>query len=92
MRFFRLLFVLSSLLIIAACNDASDPKNVVQTKPASDVVVDYGNGVYYFDYTRASFGNALSKFLSEHNCRVEAVAGDGTALYGVDEGYFVVCR
>ncbi len=61
-------------------------------EPASDDVVDYGNGVYYFNFNKASFGNALSKFLSENPCRVEAVAGDGTGGYGRDMGYFVVCR
>lgn len=56
-------------------------------------VVDYGNGVYYFDGTETKFGSSLSAFISEHpDMELVSMVGDDTDGYGSTKGYFVVFR
>jgi hypothetical protein len=60
---------------------------------AASVVVDYGYGVYYFDYTQARFANALAAFIKEHpELELVAMTGEAHGAYGHDNGYFVVFR
>jgi hypothetical protein len=85
------ILVLLFVVVINKKNPAADPKNV--GKISTSAVVDYGNGVYYFNYTGTGFGNALSTFLSEHReLELLSMTGDGTGAYGSDDGYFVVFR
>lgn len=82
--------VLLSLISLAACNPASDPKKVGTSNCTQ---VDYRNGVYYFPCNEADFANGLSSFIEHHSdLEVIAATGDGTGGYGRDEGYFVVTR
>ena len=85
-----------AMMSVSGCDVASDPNNIKETKvEVSDVklgsVLDYGNGVYYFPLTRASFANALSDFLKHHACKVEGMAGDPGGDSG-NLGYFLICR
>ena len=80
------------LLMLVGCSTAADPREV---NPKLEVgkVVDFGNGVYYFNSKQADFANALSAFLSAHQeLEVTSMAGDGTCGYGADCGYFVTFR
>lgn len=102
MRFLKVIAIIATSAVLAislpGCgpkpNDAGNPENVLfgkKPEAKGGVVVDYGNNVYYFRVHGAPFANALSLFLSEHgNLRVSAMAGDGNASYGADQGYFVV--
>lgn len=79
------------LILATACERASDPENV--GKPVMTGVIDYGNGVYYFPYTEAKFGNSLSQFLLQQtDLELVAMAGDGNGSHGSDLGYFAVFR
>jgi len=56
-------------------------------------IIDYDNGVFYFDKTRSSFGNTLSSFIKTHpNLELISMAGDGTGAYGTERGYFVIFK
>jgi len=69
---------------------AADPR-LVNKNQAPVNIVDYGNGVYYFEATEAVFGNALSKFISEHpKLQVITMAPNDTGGHGFTLGYFVV--
>lgn len=76
--------------LLVACNDAGNPAHV--SRADGTAVVEYGNGVYYFDKNQVEFGNALAAFLGSHDCNVQAIASDDTSGYGYTSGYFVVCR
>lgn len=89
----RRVIVLMTLLgvLVVGCDPASDPANVQTTM--SDGVIDYGNGVYYFPYTSALFGNKLSAFIKEHEqLELVGLASNGTGGYGTNKGYFVYFR
>jgi hypothetical protein len=86
-----LILILVSVLFCVGCDDTNDPTSVSNNSHTPSVV-DYGNGVYYFGLNRSEFGNALSAFLSSHPCHLEGITGNGTGLYGLDLGYFVICR
>lgn len=50
-------------------------------------IINYGNGVYYFEQTEDDFGKALSKFIAEHpELRLVVISGE---IYD-QEGYFVI--
>jgi hypothetical protein len=100
----------------------ANPANAISTGQAEEVaastnlpppnvnqagVVNYGNGVYYFPYTKAAFGNALSVFLLNHkDMEVSAIACDIIRMedeepatpgradfdWGGVNGYFVTFR
>ncbi len=74
---------------LAACDNASNTDMVGANTGCT--VVDYRNGVYYFDCVEDVFGNALSRFIHEHpELRVVTMSGNGTDIHGYDTGYFVV--
>ena len=90
-----LLFIVVAvgLLGLVGCDPdlAADPGKVASGSVKD--VVDYKNGVYYFDYTEAEFANALSKFIADHpELEFVGVTGNGTGGHGYDRGYFVVFR
>jgi hypothetical protein len=73
---------------------ANDPSSVgaqVKERQTNCPIVDYGNGVMYFDCTKADFGNALSRYLGK-DLEVTSITGDGTTGYGEDLGYWVTVR
>jgi len=89
-----LLGVIVIVVIVAGVflfvGDPGDKNNIGTTeivKPS-----DYGNGVYYFEATRAKFANSLSEFLKNKNVTSISVSGDGSGAYGSDMGYYVVVR
>ncbi len=54
---------------------------------------DFGNGVRYFPFTGARFGEKLSEFIgSNTNLEFIALSGDDTGPYGTTKGYFVTFR
>lgn len=84
------LFLFLSFIIIS-CNKATDPENVRTQNNQQSAIVDYGNGVYYFDSVEADFANALSTFISQHpELQLQAMCGNGRSPNGRDLGYFVV--
>jgi hypothetical protein len=72
----------------------SNPEVQVDAKPSlPGGVIDVGNGVYYFDSTRADFARSLSEFIVAHpDLALVAMTGDGNSDHGRDRGYFVVFR
>ena len=89
-----LLLIVPTLFLLAACDQAADPKNVVgyDNTVQGNMFVDYGNGVFYFPYTEADFGNKLAQFRKQHSeWHIVAVTGNGTGYNGVDQGYWVIC-
>jgi len=81
-----------------AANIASNPDNV-RTIIGDSNIVDYGQGVFYFPYVKAEFGNNLSAFLKNHpNLEVASIAPDSIHVNGFDGdwsatvGYFVTFR
>ncbi|TSC83276.1 MAG: Uncharacterized protein G01um101419_106 [Parcubacteria group bacterium Gr01-1014_19] len=80
--------------LIIGIKQAADSRRNVKDVPLSEIrVVDYRNGVYYFDSTEANFANALSKFISEHpELEFISAVADGTGDEGKDIGYFVVFK
>ena len=89
-----LIISLFGILTTGCVPSADDPKNVttknVEVEYVRNGIVDYGNDVYYFNYTEAAFGNAVSKF-REDNPELELItsASDDTDGYGHTAGYFV---
>ena len=81
-------------LVVIGCNSASDPSNIRNNASQnSSTFLNYGNGLYYFPTTTASFANDLSQFLANQSCLTNlTITGDGSGAYGKDIGYFVVCR
>lgn len=82
---------LMGLLFWFAHSPAANPSAV---RAATDIkVVEYGNGVYYFDALGPSFGNQLSEFLRDHpDLELVSMVSDGTGVYGANRGCFVVLR
>ncbi len=79
------------LCVVAGCDGAANPSNVTAVSPTK--VVDYKNGVYYFDYIEEDFANALSKFIADHpDLEFVDAIGNGSGEYGCNMGYFVVFR
>lgn len=87
------LIISGVFLLLTACDSAANKNHAQSTTPGITRIVDYSNGVYYFDYTKASFANALSGFIKEHpELELSALTGDGTCGYGADAGYFAVFK
>lgn len=87
MKFIFTAFIL--LVSLMACDGAANLENVGESKGCEPL--DYHNGVYYFPCNEATFGNALSAFLTERpGVTVAAMTGDGQGSHGRDQGYFVV--
>ncbi|MEK7653951.1 MAG: hypothetical protein AAB345_01555 [Patescibacteria group bacterium] len=95
------LFLLVITAVAFAClvgcmeDKAANVSNVASAYSSTSKIVDYGNGVFYFPYTEAEFGNALSAFLKEHP-EWELVTFDGNPdknkKAGWLFGYFVGFR
>lgn len=89
--------VVMTLFIVQSCSLAGNKENV---KPIDNIeavqasVIDYGNGVFYFDKTESAFGNTLSSFIKTHpDLELVSIAGDATSgAYGSEKGYFVVFK
>lgn len=85
-----------TLFIVQSCSLAGNKENVseITNVAAAEVsVTDYGNGVFYFDNVKSSFGNTLSGFIKTHpDLELVSIAGNGTGLQGMEEGYFVVFK
>jgi hypothetical protein len=90
------LVLMLAAVTLTGCDRAADPTNVADrgTNKAAqnEGVIDYGNGVYYIARTESDFANTLAVFLKDHPCKMEGMAGNGTNGYGIDRGYFIVCR
>ncbi len=83
--------VFLAVLGCAGTAGAGDPSTARSNH--SSRLVEYGNGLYYFNETSADFGKALSGFLKNHQCAQNfSMAPDGTGFDGFTVGYFVVCR
>ncbi len=95
------LLVLSLVaLVFAACSSPSPVKEAVgedgkvysALSPDADIQ-DYGNGVYYFNYTRKDFAKVLSAFIADHpELEFVSMTGDGTDFHGFDAGYFLLFK
>jgi hypothetical protein len=80
------------LNLVGCVNQANNPKNVAPVA-IEQGIINYGNGVYYFDYVGAEFGNALATFIRQHpDYQVITVTMDGSYGYGKTAGYFVVVK
>lgn len=88
-KFMRIVLVAAALLALASCAPPANSQNSVGNG-SNCPIVDYGNGVYYFDCIEGSFADALSRFkAAEPNYEVTAMTADGNGGYGRDTGYFV---
>lgn len=84
------------IIILTGCGN-NTPKQVIQneqTVKMADGIKDYGNGVYYFDYTRSKFGEQLSLFIGQHTeLRIVSFASNNSGSIGFPsggtDGYFV---
>lgn len=95
----KMVFLSFMALVFGACSpsptkEVIDQDGKVHTVLSLDADIrDYGNGIYYFDYTGDSFGRALSAFVVEHSeLELVSFSGDGRGTYGIDLGYFVVFK
>ncbi|MEK7640814.1 MAG: hypothetical protein AAB389_02360 [Patescibacteria group bacterium] len=90
-KIFLLVITAVAFACLVGCDRAADPTSVATVSPTK--VVDYKNGVYYFDYRGPDYANALSKFIAEHpDLEFVDSTGNGTGGHGSDRGYFVVFR
>jgi hypothetical protein len=72
---------------------ADDPNSVLKSQIITPSVIDYGNGVLFFNYAEGDFGNALSAYLKEHpEKEVTAIVGGKIGAHGYIMGYFVTVR
>lgn len=86
------MIVLVLIVAVSGCNNSANDPSSVGHGPTNEIVA-YGNGVYYFPYIGAKFGNSLSTFLESHTeLEVVAMTGNGRGAYGTEIGYFVVFR
>lgn len=53
-------------------------------------IEDYGQGIYYFPYSREDFGYSLSDFMSRHSELELVTIAVATGSQGGTLGYFVV--
>lgn len=90
------LLAIMMIVLLASCvNNTSKPtvQNEKTVKTAYGIK-DYGNGVYYFDYTKNEFGEQLSLFIGQHpELRMVSFASDNDGKValpsGGTAGYFV---
>jgi hypothetical protein len=85
-----------ALLTIQSCGligNKENDKSINSIEALQSKVIDHGNGVFYFNNIRSSFGNTLSNFIKTHpNLELVSIAGNGTGASGVELGYFVVFK
>lgn len=81
----------ATFLAFTSCNNAlQGPEKI---KESVTTPVSYGNGVYYFGCVERDFAVSLSTFIentTKDSLEIKAITSDGSNLYGVDKGYFVV--
>lgn len=92
-RFFLALIFALSLVHVGCEEEArpSDPANVknINSVMSTARVVDYHNGIYYFPFRMAEFGNRLSAFITQHGeLKFLGCAASDVDAYGVTSGYF----
>lgn len=86
---FFLLLIGVFLFVGCAATGAANVANVTGKQHGN--VIDYGNGVYYFDCISSDFANTLSAFRKDHpTWAITAIAGNDTGGYGYTLGYFIV--
>lgn len=86
-------FVVLSVLLLAGCPpEVNTPGQVFPTSATRVKMVDYQNGVYYFNTETQSLSNELSEFLSAHqDLEVSAMAPNPATLGGA-YGFYVTFR
>ena len=63
----------------------------VAKTPVIAEAINYGNGVYFFPYLGAEFGNTLSGFIAEHiNLELVSFSQEQFGFGGV--GYFIIFK
>lgn len=84
------------IIVLAGCQNAikTPVAQDEQKVKMDDNIKDYGNGVYYFNYTDSDFGEQLSLFIGQHpELRMVSFASDndGSIAFpdGGTKGYFV---
>ena len=83
--------MLGVLAAVSGCG--SGPNSETTTEVSNVWVMDYSNGVYYFDSEGKTFVSALATFIGQHpELEFVAMTGDGNGIYGCDRGYFVVFK
>lgn len=86
------LAILLTPLVACEDTDAGNSDNVQEIGTVGDGgIIEYGSGVYYFDYINAAFGNQLAAFIHDHP-ELELVEMTVDTRDGGDSGYFVVFR
>jgi len=97
--FVKFLLGLMVCLLVVSCTDSKQlpTKTVVkddkiyQVVDYSSGIINYRNGVYYFDYNLEDFAKSLSQFIEEHpELRFVSFTGIGANNHDYDKGYFVV--
>ncbi|AKM81994.1 TPA: hypothetical protein DD449_02935 [Candidatus Berkelbacteria bacterium] len=84
--------LLISVVWVVGCG-GGDPRTGSKSSNNSGSVIDYENGVYYFDSIEANFANSLSGFIKDHpDLELVSMAGDDMGIHGASKGYFVVFR
>lgn len=96
-KFFLIAIIIIAIIFSAGCvgeGPVGDPKSV---NPGPFVpIIDYGNGVYYFDGTGSDYLNTLSYFIGSHpDLRLVSEASDNRGHGGAfdrsqTQGYIVV--
>ena len=89
----HVLAVLLAVVCLAGCPpEVNGPGQVFPASATQVKVVDYQNGVYYFNTETQSFSNELSQFLSAHqDLEVSAMAPNPATLGGA-YGFYVTFR
>ncbi len=82
-------FLLTMVLFLyALANHCDSPHNAENN---TNKIIDRGEGIYYFDYVKKDFTDALVKFKKEHpELIITSSNGDGNGEHGRDIGYWVI--
>jgi hypothetical protein len=89
----KIIFLLFVVILTASCNETSN--NQSNDLNVAELInpVYYDNGVYYFDCSDKKFAESLSRFIEKSvvdSLEIKSVVGNGSGLYGKDNGYFVI--
>lgn len=91
-KLFVTLFFISIAIVVLfpSCDGAADKKNVGAPAQTLVKIIDYHNGLYYFDGLNEDFANKLSAFIGEHpELELGSMVANGSGAQGDDKGYFV---
>ena len=87
--FLLIVFIGVAFVACSDANDPNDPNDPDMGASKNTELKNYGNGVYYFPYTR-DFGNELSLFVENNpNLRLVSIAPLDIKGYGNTTGYYV---